>query len=288
MVSGLYVKPYRHTSPFASSWLSKSTSMRKAMSMTATEKPNVAETAEITSGPIVEQSSSDDFSQYAPGQEYEGKVMSAKKFGVFVDIGQKFNVLVPRSLLNERSYDKLKEIVDNKSEEKIRVELISVNAENQTLRGKFISGNFKGRPDLSSLAAKDLGSKQFNATVVSAHEFGVFAEIEELGVEGLIPASKLPRRLKDKAAIREAHPVNSRILVKIEEINVETKKLVLSARVDNRIDVSTRSTLVAAPETWLQGVVQRVTNYGLFIRPAGYDVQGIFSLPLHIFANHGW
>ena len=31
----------------------------------------------------------------------------------------------------------------------------------------------------------------YNATVVGTHDFGVFAELDEYGVEGLVPASKV-------------------------------------------------------------------------------------------------
>ena len=35
-----------------------------------------------------------DFSKYAVGQEYEGKAISAKQFGIFVDISTGTNVLI--------------------------------------------------------------------------------------------------------------------------------------------------------------------------------------------------
>ena len=41
----------------------------------------------------------------------------------------------------------------------------------------------------------NLASRIFNATVVSVHDFGIFAELEEFGVEGLVPASKLPEKM---------------------------------------------------------------------------------------------
>lgn len=71
------------------------------------------------------------------------------------------------------------------------LQLVSVSAENKTISGKYINANFKQRTDISSLDGKDIGQKGFSATVISTHEFGIFAEIEEFGVEGLIPASKL-------------------------------------------------------------------------------------------------
>lgn len=238
------------------------------MSETEIEVPTISASTESPAPTTI-----DEFSQFAVGQEYEGKVMSAKKFGVFVDIGKSTNVLVPRSQLSTTNFDKLKALVDAKSQDKIRVELITVSEANKTLSGKYISGKFKSRPDLSTIDQSNLESKQFNATIVSSHDFGVFAEIEELGVEGLIPASKLPGRYT-KEEIKKTFIAGNSITVKIDEVNIEGKKLVLSAKFDNRISTPSASSNFAA-EKWIQGVVQSVTSFGIFIRPAGFDNTGI-------------
>lgn len=128
----------------------------------------------------------DDFSKYALGQEYEGKLVSAKQFGIFVDISTGTNVLLPRSQLSRGNFEKLKALVEAKSAELVKLELIGISAENQTLSGKYMPliAN-KVRPDLSTLEGKDFSGKFFQATVISAHDFGLFAEVEEFGVEGM-------------------------------------------------------------------------------------------------------
>lgn len=146
-----------------------------------------------------------DFSQYAVGQEYSGSLMGAKAFGVFVDIATGTNVLLPRSQMTKGNYEKLKRLSDSKSKEQVRLEIISVSAENSTLSGKYLSGNYKNRPDLSALEGTDISSKFFNATVVGAHDFGLFAELDDYGVEGLVPASKLPERMP-AGSIQSSYP----------------------------------------------------------------------------------
>lgn len=137
--------------------------------------------------------SSVDFSQFAVGQEYEAKALAVKKFGVFVDIGKGVNVLLPRSTLSNNAVTKLQKAVDEKLDEKIKIELIGVSATNRTLSGKIL-GDQGAKRDRSKSAtiSKDLESKTFNATVVSIHDFGVFAELDDMNVDGLIPMSKLP------------------------------------------------------------------------------------------------
>lgn len=145
-----------------------------------------------------------DFSQYAVGQEYSGSLVGAKAFGVFVDITG-INVLLPRSQMTKGNYEKLKRLADSKSKEQIRLELIGVSAENSTLSGKYLSANYKNRPDLSALEGTDISTKFFEATVVGAHDFGLFAELDDYGVEGLVPASKLPERMP-AGSIQASYP----------------------------------------------------------------------------------
>ena len=146
-----------------------------------------------------------DFSSFAIGQEYDGKVMSAKNFGVFVDISTGFNVLIPRSLVSRNVFEKLKQMAADKSADLIKVNIVAVSAENQTLTGKYVVAKGKERSELTSLLGSDIKAKFFNATVISAHDFGLFAEIDDLNVEGLVPASKLPEQISP-ADIKRKYP----------------------------------------------------------------------------------
>lgn len=60
-------------------------------------------------------------------------------------------MLLPRSLLSKGSYDKLKKMADSKSEEKIKLELVGVSAENKTLSGKYLPPGLRARADISVL-----------------------------------------------------------------------------------------------------------------------------------------
>jgi len=212
-----------------------------------------------------------DFSTYAVGQEYQGKAIAAKQFGIFVDISTGTNVLIPRSLLSKNNYDKLKALVDAKSIEPVKLELIGISVENQTLSAKYIPLSLKTRKDLSSLEGKDFSGKYFQATVISGHDFGLFAEVDELGVEGLIPTSKLPDKLP-AATAKLSYPPGTSVQVQIEEVNIPDKKLTLSMK-SVRADVSAFIDL--EPTSWMQGTVQSVSNFGMFVRPAGFDASGL-------------
>lgn len=210
-----------------------------------------------------------DFSELSVGQEFEGKLVSALPFGVFVDVSIGTNVLLPRSLLSKGSYEKLKTMVENKVDEAIKLQLTTVSAENKTLSGKYIPSNYVERADISTLDGKDLNSKKFKGSVISAHDFGVFVELEEFGVEGLVPASKLPGM---SASIQESFAAGTEVEVTIVEVNVDNKKLVLSMKT-GRSEVGMMTNV--AQDKWLSGIVESVTGFGLFVRPAGYETTGL-------------
>lgn len=213
----------------------------------------------------------DDFSQYKVGQQYEGKVISAKNFGCFVDISKGSNVLVPRSQLSNGNFEKLKKMADDKSQDLIKIELIDISAENQTLAAKFIPAVGQGRADLSSLEGVDFGDRLLKASVVSVHDFGVFAQLEEYGVEGLIPTSRLPEKLQ-LSELKEKYPAGTGLEVRVEEVNIDRKKLILSMK-NNRADVSAFTDL--PQDKWMQATVQSTSSFGLFVRPAGSNNVGL-------------
>jgi ribosomal protein S1 len=62
------------------------------------------------------------------------------------------------------------------------------------------------------------------------------------------------------------------IKVQIEEFSSEGKKLVLSMSFENRADVGALSGISSSK--WLNGVVQSVSPFGIFVRPAGYEMTG--------------
>jgi ribosomal protein S1 len=148
----------------------------------------VAESAPSSSAKKVDSG----FSQFAVGQEYTGSLVGAKNFGLFVNINKGTNVLLPRSQMSRGAYEKLKRMVDTKSKDEIKLEIIGVSAENSTLSGKFVP--LTALKEVSLLQKAEKGAT-YDATVVGAHDFGIFAELDEYGVEGLVPASKLPDKL---------------------------------------------------------------------------------------------
>lgn len=231
----------------------------------STEASDTSEEA-APAAPVVE-----GFAKFEIGQEYEAKVISAKQFGIFVEVDGGQNILIPRSQLTRGSYEKLKTLATDKSKDMVSIELIGVDAEKETISAKYLAPGHATRTDISSLEGQDLSAKFYEATVISTHDFGIFAELDNFGVEGLVPASKLPEPLP-KGSIQDSYKAGETVQVKIEQLSIGDRKLVLSMDVDP----DAGNPLGHIPHTkWFQGVVQNVASFGLFVRPAGYDAVGL-------------
>lgn len=161
-------------------------------------------------------------------------------------------------------------MADNKSKDKVKVEIISVNQQNQTLSGKFIREGVDAVKDITELESKGAevySSMQHKATVVGVHDFGAFAELDEYGFEGLIPSSRLsdgPRPV-----------IGETLTVQIEELNVAKKKMTLSMKAAAGGGLSGDTLAKVPANKWIQGIVTSVSSFGIFVRPAGQDAIGL-------------
>lgn len=169
----------------------KNTILRVSTDTVVESAPSSGATPE---GGSSKKSKDKDYSIYTPGQQIEGTLLSAKQFGIFVKLEQGIDALIPRSTLSRSGYDKLKGMVDAKSKEAVKIELISVNIENKTISAKYLPLVAEESFDLSTLDPKVLKTKLFDATILSAHDFGVFAKVDGVDIDGLVPASLLPDR----------------------------------------------------------------------------------------------
>jgi len=251
--------------------------LRRTVSMSTTEAPPKTSVASSDGKKPSAKASgkkvltAEQFGKYVVGQKYYGRVVSSKQFGCFVDIGET-SILLPRSVLTRGNFEKLTNMATTKSAQQVEVELIGVSALNQTLSARYVPANAAELKDISTLAGTDFKGTQYPGTVVSVHDFGVFVELDQFGVEGLVPQSMLPRgESKPKAG--------ASVVVNIQDLGVDGKKLLLSMRSSGGGSAQgglSASAFASIPHTrWIQGVVQSVTNFGFFVRPAGFDSTGL-------------
>lgn len=128
------------------------------------------------------------------GQEYSGIATRARPYGIIVNISSDSSVFIPKAKVSRGVFEKLKASIARKSTEPVQIKIAAIS-ENGTLSGDFIPpiGAISRDPDL--LKSKEWRNRRLNATVVGAHEFGLFAELDEFGVEGLVSPAKIPREM---------------------------------------------------------------------------------------------
>ena len=68
-----------------------------------------------------------DISSFSEGQKLEGKVLSVKAFGAFVEVPGGANVLLPRSVISRGAYSKLTKMAESKSQEAVKLEIVTVD-----------------------------------------------------------------------------------------------------------------------------------------------------------------
>jgi predicted RNA-binding protein with RPS1 domain len=102
-----------------------------------------------------------------------------------------------------------------------------------------------------------------------------FDDKNRFGVDGLVPASMLPRGGNPKADYHAGDNVS----VLINEMANEGKKMTLSLVGGSAGGGSSEGGSLDGTgfnkDQWMQGVVTSVSNFGLFVRPAGYDMVGL-------------
>ena len=95
-----------------------------------------------------------DVSGFSEGQKLEGKVLSVKAFGVFVEVPGGANVLLPRSIISRGGFSKLTKMAETKSTDPVNIEIVSVDKEKNTLSGKYIPNGVTEILNINDLQAQ--------------------------------------------------------------------------------------------------------------------------------------
>ena len=203
-----------------------------------------AEAAEVTRQKVI------------PGAVLPGTVVSLADFGAFVDLGG-IQGLVPMSELSHarvaRAGDRLSvgEAVTVKvmrvDEERGRISLSLKALEGDPWEG--VSGRLRER-------------QVVRGRLVRAAEFGIFVELLP-GIDGLLHVSEIPR--SRQGAMREAVAASAEVDVMILTVDTAKRRIGLGLAPENAAagDQVESSVTVGAV---LTGTVERVENYGAFVR----------------------
>lgn len=206
-----------------------------------------------------------DLSSFSVGQQFEGKVVSIMRFGVFVELSPGVNALVPRANISPSLFSQLSTVNNESNTNSLLIEITEISPDDGTITAK-ICGACRLREDVSSLKDMGIVGQQFNATIVSKHNFGIFAKVDQFEMDGLIPSFKIPRYYVSNLKVGQS------ITVKVDEVNADDGRLVFSIPPSfDQLEVFAKLPV----DQWTVAEVKSVTNFGIFVRPVASDISGL-------------
>lgn len=204
-----------------------------------------------------------DTAELQPGDVVTGTVTAVDDKKANVDIGYKFEGIVPIRELSAIRIDHPNEVVSVGDEIKVVVLKIDDEASVVVLSKREASaGNA-----WAELQAKADNHESFEVTVQDVVKGGL---VTDVGVRGFIPASLVDRQFVEDLSEFKGKTFK----VKIAEIDRENNKLILSRKavLEDQYHADVENAIQAIqPGSVIEGTVQRLTNFGVFVDVGGVD-----------------
>lgn len=197
------------------------------------------------------------------GDIVKGKVVKIEDNQVLVDVGYKYDGIIPIRELSALHLEKASDGVQ--LDEEIECKVLKVNDDKeQLLLSKRAVDSEKAWERLESLQES---GEVFEAVVADVVKGGL---VVDLGVRGFIPASMVERRFVEDFSDYKGKTL--RLIVK--ELDRETNKVILSQRdvLEQEYEQKKQEILSSLQEGQeIEGKVQRLTPFGAFVDLGGID-----------------
>lgn len=197
------------------------------------------------------------------GDIVKGRVTKVDDRQALVDVGYKFDGVIPISELSSLHVEKASDVL--KEGDEVEVKVLRVNDEEDKLI-------LSKRAADAERAWKELQEKYENGETIEAKVAEVVKGglVVDVGVRGFIPASHVERHFVEDFS----EYVGRTLPLKVLEINPEQNKLILSHKLvleeeHERKKENTLNNLQAGDV--LEGTVQRLTDFGAFVDIGGVD-----------------
>lgn len=195
------------------------------------------------------------------GKIITGTVVKIEEKQVFVDIGYKAEGIVPISELANLHVEQANDVVNE--EEELTLKVIKVDDDEVILSKKAVEAD-KAWEDLQ---------KKYDDNVVFETEIKEIVKgglVVDVGLRGFIPASLVETHFVEDFSDYK----NKSLKVKVVDLNKEQNRVILSHRAV--IEAENEKQKLELLETIeegqvLEGVIQRLTNFGAFVNLGGVD-----------------
>ncbi|HEX6923382.1 MAG TPA: 30S ribosomal protein S1 [Bacillales bacterium] len=198
---------------------------------------------------------------FSEGEVVNGTVTKIEEKHALVDVGFKVDGIVPISELSSLHIEKVSDVLSEGDELELKV--IRVSEDELILSKKAVQAD----KAWDELEQKYENSETFDVEIAAVVKGGL---VVDLGVRGFIPASLVERHYVEDFSGYEGQTVE----VKIVELDRGKNKLILSHRavLDERAETAKHETLDSLqPGETVEGTVQRLTDFGVFVDIGGVD-----------------
>ncbi len=199
----------------------------------------------------------------SPGDTVIGKVTALDDKKVTVDIGYKFEGIIPIRELSVLRILHPNEVLSVGDE--VHTSVLKIDEEDQVV--VLSRREASAKEAWASLQNKFQHNETFDITVQDVVKGGL---VTDVGVRGFIPASLVDRKFVEDLSEFKGKTIR----VKVVEIEPENNKLILSRKavMDEEYDMAVQSSLSTLREgDTIEGTVQRLTNFGVFVDVGGVD-----------------
>jgi Ribosomal protein S1 len=195
------------------------------------------------------------------GDVVSGKVTKVEEKHALVDVGYKVDGILPISELSSLHVEKVSDLLHDGDD--ITVKITKLEDDELVLSKREVDAD-KAWDDLEQ---KYNEKQTFSVEIADVVKGGL---VVDLGVRGFIPASLVERHFVEDFSDYKGKPLD----VKIVELDREKRKVILSHRavLDEEADKKKSETLKSIKEgDVIEGIVQRLTDFGAFVDIGGVD-----------------
>jgi small subunit ribosomal protein S1 len=197
------------------------------------------------------------------GDIIKGKVVKVEDNQVLVDIGYKYDGIIPIRELSALHLERASDAVQVGDEVELKVLSIDDDKEKLLLSKRAVDS----QKAWDTLIDKFNNDEVIEAKVADVVKGGL---VVDLGVRGFIPASMVERHYVEDFSEYKGRTLR----LKIKEIDREANKLILSRKevLEEEYEAKKKQILESLqPDQIIEGTVQRLTPFGVFVDIGGID-----------------
>ncbi|MFA9556127.1 30S ribosomal protein S1 [Evansella sp. AB-rgal1] len=198
---------------------------------------------------------------FSVGEIVTGTISKIEEKQAFVNVGYKLDGVIPISELSSLHVEKVSDVLSEGEEVEVKV---LKSTDDELVLSKRAVAAAKAWDELQ---AKLTSGETLEADVADVVKGGLVVDV---GVRGFIPASLVERHFVEDFSNYKGKTLR----LKVVEMDKEKNKLILSQRavLDEEASLKKRETLTSIKVgDVLEGIVQRLTDFGAFVDIGGVD-----------------